>query len=397
MKATDLEQQLLKEVTANTLRFWQRQNIDTNENDIASLLGKNDDMLKAISRGLQNPDLWEETVQTLLHLFRYIERLHLHYEWVGWLQQSVDAAPVQDNALYCELLCRLGQLIGYQNTQQTLQDAFTIHQQAQALAETLADPALIGLACYQLATDLYRLQQAAEALPLAKRSRQQFSQAEDRPQELASVLSLLGLLALDLQDAKQSEAYFVQALTIQQNRGDSLIEQARIYINWGYALRAMERLEEAIEKYRLAEQLLTVTGDLFDLYLCRINLAAIYYWQADYEAAADLFQSIDTDYLRARGHLWLLAMTAHGLGDTAQAAGRPMEGLPYLNEAVRFWQEQDNKLRLAYSLATRYGVFRKLGWADQAEKDRVDSLALISTNPDHIIATQVRDALQRYQ
>ena len=90
-------------------------------------------------------------------------------------------------------------------------------------------------------------------------------------------------------------------------------------------------------------------------------------------------------------------MTAHGLGDTALADGRPMEGLPYLNEAVRFWQEQDNKLRLAYSLATRFGVYRKLGWADQAEKDRLESLALISTNPDHIIAAQVRDALKRYQ
>ncbi|MCB0006470.1 MAG: hypothetical protein KDE09_10740 [Anaerolineales bacterium] len=397
MKATDLEQQLLQEVTANTLRFWQRQNIDTNENDVAMLLRRNDDMRKAISRGLQNPELWEETVQTLLHLFRYIERLHLNYEWVGWLQKSVDIAPIQDNALFCRLLCRLGQLIGYQNTQQSLHDAVQIHQQALALAEKLADPGLIGLACYQLATDMYRLQRAAEALPLAEKSRQQFTQAEASPQELASVLSLRGLLALDLQEPEQSEAYFVQALTIQQNRGDSLIEQARIYINWGYALSAMAQREEAIEKYRLAEQLLMVTGDLYDLYLCRINLAAIYYWQANYEAATDLFQSIDTNYLRERSHLWLLAMTAHGLGDTALADGRPMEGLPYLNEAVRFWQEQDNKLRLAYSLATRFGVYRKLGWADQAEKDRLESLALISTNPDHIIAAQVRDALKRYQ
>ncbi len=90
-------------------------------------------------------------------------------------------------------------------------------------------------------------------------------------------------------------------------------------------------------------------------------------------------------------------MTTHGLGDTAQAAGRLMEGIAYLNEAIRMWREQDNKLRLAYSLATRYGANRKLGFTQQAEQDRLDSLALIADNPDHNLAAQVRAALERYK
>ena len=345
---------------------------------------------------MADPDLWDDTVETLLHLFRYIERLHLNYSWIGHLQETVAAARVQDTGRYCELLSRLGQLLRYQDDLPALRQALAIHQEALTLAQKLADPLLLGLAYFQLASDYQRLHRAAEGLPLAEKALHLFQQKGGTPQQLGSACSILGLLTLDSQQLEQAEAYFVQALALREQQPDGLIEQARLFISWGYALTNMSRPDAALEKFRLAEQRLVASGDLYDLFLCHINLASIYYWREEYETALTLFRNIDTEYLRARDHLWLLAMTAHGVGDCTQAVGRPGEGLPYLDEAIRLWRQQENPLRLAYSLATRYGGYRRLNRETDAARDKAETLALIAANPNHIVAKQTAAALQRY-
>lgn len=118
--------------------------------------------------------------------------------------------------------------------------------------------------------------------------------------------------------------------------------------------------------------------------------------QHDYEAANRSFQQAKDAY-EAEDNYTMVAEMKVNIGLVHRSLGESQQALELMQEALRFFQEKNDKLRTAHVLGNMGGVHLSLGDKDKAEIAYRDAAALFKELDEADLYSDTLQALGRLQ
>lgn len=384
-------------IIANLL-YWQQQVTRPDESAEKTIAQERLNIWRAIQFGLMLPN--ENVTDHVLHvwhtlaqyIYSFVEQFGYALEWISLLNQlisrykSAGGRPIT-------LLNQLGNLY---RMQRQLSLAIATHLEAQELAYQEEREDEVGRVALNLGWDYLRNRNHVQAARQGQLALNILSQSTEPRLELASALSLMGLVARAKDQPDLAEKQFLAARNILSTLAQPT-ELARLLNNLAILYEEQHQVEAAIACYRDANAALSQTNNRLDRILLALSEGTLYYNQKRLGEAEATFATIDRHYLQQAGHYFYEALLTNNLGAIALAKGDAAQAEVYLRESDTLWQQVDDNLRRANTLESLCQALRQQGNHAAALAACATALHLLSAYANNEQAAKLRRQLLAHQ
>ncbi|MCB8944642.1 MAG: tetratricopeptide repeat protein [Ardenticatenaceae bacterium] len=367
----------IRSIAAN-IAYWQQATQNLTDETLPTIEQDRQNLYRAIEFGAQLEETWRETAVLALQCYPLIERRGYWHEWIPLLERLRQAPGGDDLIVIGRLLNQLGIFYRYNHQ---LEKSLAAHWQEIELGRLMADDWRLAHAHINLAATNRELHQYDEAEQHAIAARDHFRIIKAAPIKFAFVAKEMGLIAQARGQWDKAEAQQRQAIALWReiNQPILLVESLRLL---GQVLWKQTRLDEALAIYQEALALLEATDSELNKSRVFIDIGALYYDKGDWEKAEAYFLQADSPTMRYSGNLFAQAQLKGNLGNVYLMNGRLDKATSCLQQAITFWQQTDDHLRLANALGTLAEVHVAQGEAASAVPLLHQALTLLADYPD---------------
>lgn len=376
---------LLAQVVANNLAFWQQRLQGMAAAEYPQLAAEQANLLRAVWFGLRLPATHAATNQLLVPLMFLID----HWgTWHTWLPVVEALLPQVTDPLERAHLLEMAGLA--HRRLHKLAEAATYYEAAVALLRDVNNWYEVAR-LQQGLCDVYRLQHeyaaAEKAGQLALEIFTELGKAQS-PQ-MAATRGVLGQVASAQGHWAVADDHFVAAATLWRALGEKL-RLARTLNNYAIVLHSQQRFAEAKVLYAEALEVVKATDNAMERVNILTSLGAVLFEQGELAAAEECFRQADSDWLRQSPYLALRGTVANNLGNVCAAQGRLTEAEAHLRGAVQLCQQAQDGLNLANALCTLGETLARQGQKPEAQACYAQALALLAQYPTNAFARRLQ-------
>ena len=344
-----------------------------------------ENLFRATVFGLQLDDTYLEAAELAQRCFTYVFERGYWPEWTPVLERAITGCPGDQLALMGRLLNQLGSLY---RKQRRLDEALAAHEQAQQIGRQLTDQSLIAHSHLSFGRVFLRKRSYAEAERYAQLALTEFEAGGAKPQKMANVYNLLGIIALGRGDYDASESYLRQACELFRQAIAS-IELGRSLANLCYTMENQGLTDETLEWFEEAAAIFTT----YDLQIEHARLFNIlgtnHYRQGNLTGAEVAFRQADTPIMRRSGPVYSQSLTEMNLGNVLLSQGRFEESRSYFIESVTGFRQVKSLTLLANSLDGLAETSIELGDREEAIGLYEEALEIVTAIPEDAIANRM--------
>lgn len=362
------------------LEYWQSRTRDMDDQVIVQIDGQRQNLFRAVRFGLALESAWPVVAQVALQTVPLINRRLYRAEWIPVLEGALTRCPDNDQSLKVDLLIQLGRM---QRLERNFADASRTLERAHALVQDRGDPSALARAYYNLGRLCLDRRQYEESEQYSTDALDILEDLRDDDQTLlAWTLDTLGRINRARGDYVEAAKYLARRLDIERAIGDPT-GIARALSDMGNNQSASGQLDEAIDSYLEAEQLLASTANEFDKTLIWMNLGATYFAKEEWALAEQALRQAYSPYLRQSGDLLRQATATVSLGNVLLKQERLVEAEAYLRLSIDLWGQVDDELNLANAVGSLGEVLALKGETAEAIWLFDEALAILSKYPNH--------------
>ena len=362
---TQISPTFLKIIKAN-IKLWLRRTEQLADADLENLHHKYLHLERAVKLALALPELRnEETAVLTKQSYLLVERYGHWDSWLPIINRVINECVEDNPSLLFDLLIQKGVFL---RLHRQLDHAILVHQDAKVIAQQLDNQICLAEVHIKLSVD-YRLirnydlaqEYGLLALNLAQKM-------NGLPEILATILNTLGLIVLDIgksTDLIIAEKRFKESAAIYRKIKSSPTLIARTMINLAVTLQEQNKIEEAIETYLEAEQLLNDSTSGLDQFKLYNSRGTLYFKLAQWKNAEASFRKANSKQLVNSGDIFTRASLNHNLGNVLLKQGRVEEAETFLREGAKLWKQVNDPVWFANALGALGEV---LGLQKQFEK-----------------------------
>lgn len=368
---------------AANLRFWQTQMATP----YAATSADYENLLRAVDMGLRLPQTQVAAGQLVQDAFWLLLRQQRWTTWLPLLEQAIAVSRTAAPPLTVRLINRLGQLWRLQYRFET---AVACHQQALALANTLADAHLQAAVQYNLAEDYLAQRDYSQAADAAIAALTYFADRQPGSKWHATTLRTRGTIAHARGSYDEARRDLTASLALWQaldDQTETINTLSMLAVN---ADRA-EWFDDASDYYQQAKTTLT-TFDADNMQMqtmLAINRGTLMYRLEQWAQAEAVFRSVLTPALRQSSNVPYQALLNNNLGNVIYEQGRYEEALVFLDRAIALWQLLGEALSEGNSRGSRAGVWAAQGRAVEAAAEYRRAIDLLAQYPQDAWATRL--------
>lgn len=384
--------QSLEEEALAVIAYWQRRFDALDSAEWHLLDRERHNIFQAVRLTLRvaddHPSLQKALYHLAMTLYNFVDQRGFISDYLPFQYALVSADWLTD----AQRALRYSQLGTLLRQQQKLESALQAHQQANDLAQTLQDPALLGRTQYNLAIDYRQLHKYAHALELVTQAQSAFTQSGETNLLIATI-NLHATIDLYLGNLEHARQQLEQAQSLAKTHSAPQSIQARILINLGQVLQRQKRMQDAQRALIQAENF--VIGKNTSLhYTLWLAQSAWHLANEDPEKALIVLQQFDLEYLEQMGDLQRVALVQHNLGNAYYLQEFYGKAETSLRQAVKQWQLLRNKSRLARTYKLLGDVFEANNNPDAAHKQWEIAYDLAREYPDNARLQEIMLELQ---
>lgn len=373
------------------LEYWRERTRDMNDQVIAQIDGRRQNLFRAVHFGLELEAAWPVVAEVALQTVPLVNRRMYRVEWIPVLEGLLARCPAEDRSLKFDLLIQLGRM---QRLERQLEQATRTHQAAEALARELGDEAALARAYYNLGRGYYDRHQYEEAERYCQAALDILDDLENADQSLiAWSLNTIGLAFGAQGDLDKAKYYLARNVAIMRTLDDPT-GLVRALIDQSHNLLLYDELDEAIACLLEAEDLLAPTDNELDKTMLGINLGSIYFRQGEWLLAEEAFRQSYSPYLRQSGNLHYQAYLATYLGNVLLKQERFVEAEAYMRQGVTLWRQMNDDLSLANAVGSLGEVLVAQGDAAAAIPLFDEALVLLKRFQEHSRAKGLQELFE---
>jgi len=289
-------------------------------------------LLHALTFGLESPDAWSQTRQTLLLLAPKMEQAGYRGEWVMFLNHGIRVSEEhRDLETVAELRLQLGILLQLLSQFDDADEQLAISLECfRALGLRRGEARVLN----RQAWVARRKQQLALAEELLKTAMERL---DDNDGQYAYALLVMGSVRLDQQRWQEAIAVNEKALALWDAVGDQRM-QAWTYTNMGVALMRSGDLEQAVTHLQTALVLFDQVDDPVHRAVAAMNLGSIFIELDQPQAALDHFLAAEATF-RDTQEYFRLAKIYNNIGQAYLALDQPDNAVNSMEESVQYWEK----------------------------------------------------------
>ena len=288
--------------------------------------------LHALTFGLESPDAWPQTRQTLLLLAPKMEQAGYRGEWVTFLNLGIQVSEERrDLEMEAELRLQLGILLQLLSQFDDADEQLAISLECfrtlglrRGEARVLNRQAWVARRKQQLALAEELLEAAMECL-------------DDNDGQYAYALLVMGSVRLDQQRWQEAIAVNQRALALWDTIDDQRM-QAWTYTNMGVAFMRSGDLEQAVTQLQKALVLFDQVDDPVHRAVAAMNLGGIFIDLDQPRAALDHFLEAEATF-RDTQENFRLAKIYNNIGHAYLALNQPNNAANAMEESIQFWEQ----------------------------------------------------------
>jgi tetratricopeptide (TPR) repeat protein len=363
-----------------SLEYWEARTRNMDDRVIGQIDVRRQNLFRSVRFGLTLKNAWPVAARVALQTIPLVNRRLYRAEWIPVLEQLLVRCPPNEVSVKFDLLIQLGRM---QRLERRFADASRTLGRAEVLARELADASAMARAQYNLGRVCLDRRQYEESERHSTAALALLSDLQDADQTLlAWTLDSLGRINQARGDYAEAAQFLTRRLAIERAIGDPT-GIARALNDLGNIQRLLEHLDEAVDSFLTAEQLLASTDNELDKTVIRLNLGATYFDRGEWTLAEQALKQAYSPYLRQSGNLLYQATVTVSLGNVLLKQERLIEAEAYLRLSIDLWRRVSDDLNLANAVGSLGEVLALKGETSEAIRLFDEALEVLSEYPDH--------------
>jgi tetratricopeptide (TPR) repeat protein len=346
-KPTTSENLLARQI-GGMLAYWRRVTEAIDSEAVVLLDAERQNLMRAVEIGLRYESTWLETAEILHLAFPFIEQRGYWQEWLPLLERGLalgEALPVEARVM---LMARLGQAY---RLEQRFEEAIAIHLEAEQLAKSTNQDALIGRVLHDLLEDYLFSRNYDNALVAGEEAIKVLNSDGQSKSLLANCYKMLGVVFHKTGESEMAETHLRTAVDFWRELNNK-IYLARSLSDLAQPLIRLKKIDEAQACLLEAAELLASTIYEQDKCIIQLNLGAMYASQQNWSKAEAAFHKANSPYLRQSVNLRQRAIVQNNLGFVLYQQGRYEIADEYLRQSARLYEEVQDDFEAANTLST---------------------------------------------
>lgn len=343
------------------LDFWREQTASLSDDEIKTLTPDLPNVVQAVTIGLSTADTYQPAGQLLTQCFLWAESIGALAMWQSLLEKSLQAPfklPKKDK------LVQLKQLSQCYRRQRQLDEAIHCLEVALTLTSQHVQPKVNAELHINMSQVLRHKGLFLEAEAHAKEALDLLPLSEARL--IAIAWQTLGNIAQATEKHAQAESFFLKAVNTAPP-GEKLFEYTRTMNALSLSLIKQDRPAEALALYQEMSKLLEGSPYILDKIEVAINWGALLYSLQRLDEAENIFRQAEETANQHSGMLIPKAHLANNLGCVLRDKEAWLPAEAYFRRSLQLWQRIGEPFfiaKTALNLAKLKAISNKIDAAD---------------------------------